>query len=257
MNYSKMERTNIYFISDCHFGVPDYEKSLTREKEFVQWLEEIKHNAKAVYLLGDIFDFWFEYKYVVPKGYVRLLGKLAELSDMGVEIHYFTGNHDMWVFDYFTKELRAKIYRKPQEFTFGKKSFLIGHGDGLGPGDHKYKFIKSIFANRICQKLFAWLHPWIGIGLANFFSRKSRLANQINDKISKGEEKEYIIQFIKSSLVSKHHDYFIFGHRHLTFDMKIQNSRYINLGEWVHERNYAVFDGQELYFVKYNSLKSN
>jgi UDP-2,3-diacylglucosamine hydrolase len=169
--------TKIYFASDLHLGVPNKEKSLEREKRFVKWLDEIKSDASAIYLVGDVFDFWFEYKKAVPKGYVRLLGKLAEISDSGIDIHFFTGNHDMWVFDYLEKEINLKIYRKPQEITINGKSFFIGHGDGLGPHDKGYKFIKKIFSNKLCQWLFARVHPNLGISIAEYWSQKSRIAN--------------------------------------------------------------------------------
>ena len=242
----------IYFASDFHLGVPDYEKSLEREKRIVKWLDEIKTDAEELYLLGDVFDFWFEYKTVVPRGYVRLLGKLAELSDSGITIHYFTGNHDMWTFDYLSKELKVKIYREPIEAKYGNKEFYIGHGDGLGPGDHGYKFIKKIFSSKICQWLFAILHPNLGIGLANYFSRKSRVATGISDEKFLGEEKEWLVIHSKELLEKKHYDYLIFGHRHLPLDIKINgNSRYINLGDWIRYNTYGVFDGEVFSLVYY------
>jgi UDP-2,3-diacylglucosamine hydrolase len=209
---------------------------------------------KSVYLVGDIFDFWFDYKTVVPKGFVRILGKLAELSDRGVELHLFTGNHDVWFFDYFEKELNAKIYRNPLEISIGNKNFFIAHGDGLGPGDYGYKFIKKIFRNPFCQWLFRWLHPDIGVSLANFFSKTSR-ASQDEHKPFLGEDKEWLIIFANDQLKkSPDIDYFIFGHRHLAQDLVLKNgkSRYVNLGHWFGEGNYAVFDGQELYLKKFD-----
>ena len=236
----------IYFASDFHLGVPTYEKSLIREKKVVDWLDLIKKDAEELYLLGDVFDFWFEYKTVVPRGYVRLLGKLAELSDSGILIHYFTGNHDMWTFDYLSKELNVKIYRVPIEAEYGSKKFFIGHGDGLGPGDHGYKFIKKIFASSVCQWLFARLHPNFGIGVAEYFSKKSRVATGISDEKFLGEEKEWLVIHSKELLEKKHYDFLIFGHRHLALDIKINgNSRYINLGDWIRYNSYGVFDGNE------------
>ena len=236
------QRNKIYFASDCHLGVPNYERSLEREKKFVKWLELIKSDAEEIYLLGDIFDYWFEYKQVVPKGFVRLLGKLAELSDSGITIHYFTGNHDMWMFGYFPNELNILLYRKPVERIISEKKFFIGHGDGLGPVDYGYKFIKKVFSNKICQWLFARLHPNFGIWLAKYCSRKSRIANEHVDEIFLGEEKERLIQFVKENEKSTHFDYYIFGHRHLPIDLKIGDARYINLGEWVNNFSYAVLD---------------
>jgi UDP-2,3-diacylglucosamine hydrolase len=237
----------IYFASDFHLGVPDYATSFEREKRVVRWLDSIRHDAEEIYLLGDVFDFWFEYKTVIPKGYIRLLGKLAELSDSGIRIHYFTGNHDMWVFDYFEKELNIPVYRKPVERTINGQKFYIGHGDGLGPGDYGYKFIKKVFANPVCQWLFARLHPNFAIGMAGFWSRRSRLANGPKDEVYLGEEKEWLVIHSREILRRQHFDYFIFGHRHLPLDIRLsETSRYVNLGEWVNYNSYAVFDGTRL-----------
>ncbi|MDP4266190.1 MAG: UDP-2,3-diacylglucosamine diphosphatase [Bacteroidota bacterium] len=248
MNLTNTKRK--YFISDFHFGIPDYESSMLREKKAVEWLEAIKNDADEIYILGDVFDFWFEYKKVIPKGYTRFLGKLAELSDSGIIIHYFTGNHDMWVFDYFEKELNFKMYREPITCTFNNKKFFIGHGDGLGPKDYGYKFIKIIFANPICQFLFSWIHPDISIPIANFWSKRSRIAN--NDEIFESEEKERLLSFAKSILKKEEYNYFIFGHRHLPLDIKInEKSRYINTGDWFNNFSYAYFDGNEVYLTTY------
>jgi len=241
-----VERNKIYFASDCHLGVPDYDSSLVREKFFVKWLDTIKTDAKEIYLLGDVFDYWFEYRQVVPKGFVRLLGKLAELSDAGIKIHYFTGNHDMWMFGYFTKELNIPIYRKPIVLELNGRKFFIGHGDGIGPDDYGYKFIKIVFSNKVCQWLFARLHPNFGIWLAKYFSRKSRIANGETDEVFLGEEKERLIQFINNNEKEIHFDYYIFGHRHLPIDLSIGNSRYLNLGDWVKHNSFACWDGEKL-----------
>ena len=168
----------IYFVSDFHFGVPDTENSRKREDLFVRWLDSIKMDAEEIFLMGDLFDFWFEYKTVVPRGYTRLLGKLAEISDSGIKIHLFRGNHDMWAFDYLNKELQIEIHRDPEIKVFNNKVFYLAHGDGLGPGDRGYKFIKKVFQCRINQWLFRWIHPDIGIHLGLFWSKKSRYANQ-------------------------------------------------------------------------------
>jgi UDP-2,3-diacylglucosamine hydrolase len=245
-------RTKIYFISDSHLGVPDYAGSLNREKLLVRWLDEVRSDASEIYLLGDIFDFWFEYATVVPKGFVRLLGKLADLSDSGIKIHYFTGNHDMWMFDYFPKELGIDLYRAPVSREIGGKRFMIGHGDGLGPSDHGYKFIKKVFASRLCQWLFARIHPNLGVRIALYFSRKSRIACGDTDEVFKGADKEYLLLHINELLQKEHFDYIIYGHRHLPFDLKLkENSRYINLGDWVTHFTYAVFDGTDLEFKSY------
>ncbi len=238
------EKTKIYFASDFHLGAPDHDRSLAREKRIVAWLDEIKKDAAEIYLMGDLFDFWFEYKYSIPKGYTRLLGKIAELTDSGIPVILFTGNHDMWMFDYLNKELGVTIHRKPIEKVYSDKKFFLGHGDGLGPGDHGYKFIKAVFANPVCQWLFARIHPNLGIGIANYWSGKSRMAQ--GKETFKGEENEFLISFIKEKEKSEHFDYYIFGHRHLPLEIKIGNSLYINLGEWVNFSTYAVFDGEKL-----------
>jgi len=241
------DRKNIYFISDSHLGVPDYESSLKREKHLVKFLDEIKNDAKEIYLLGDIFDFWFEYKTVVPKGYIRLLGKLAELSDSGIILNYFTGNHDMWIFDYFKKELNVNMFKEPIVRTYNNYKFYIGHGDGIGPDDKGYKFLKKVFSNRLNQWLFARLHPNFGIGLALYFSRKSRVANGNTDEVFLGDDKERLIVYAKEMLQKEHFDFFIFGHRHLALDVKLaENSRYLNIGDWIKNFSYIVFDGETL-----------
>lgn len=211
------------------------------------WLDEIKDDAAAIFLLGDLFDFWFEYKHVVPRGFVRVLGKLAEISDAGIPIHFFTGNHDMWTFDYLTKEIGVTLYREPIEITMNNKAFYIGHGDGLGPGDLGYKFMKKIFDSPILQWCFARLHPNFGIGLANYFSRSSRAKNATADKIYHGDDKEMLVQYSKELLAKKHYDYLVFGHRHYAQDLKLaKDARYINLGDWVVDFTYAVFDGEQM-----------
>jgi UDP-2,3-diacylglucosamine hydrolase len=237
----------IYFVSDLHLGTPDKESSFRREKRFVAWLDSVKGDAAEIYLLGDIFDMWFEYKRVIPRGYSRLLGKFAELADKGVVFHYFTGNHDMWIGDYFTTEFGMKIYRKPVVRTINGKKFFIGHGDGLGPGDYGYKFIKRVFAGKLNQWLYARLHPNFALGLADFFSRRSRAATGNNDEVFVSEEKEMLVRFARQYLEIEHIDYFVFGHRHLKLDIKIsENSRYINTGQWITGSSYAVFDGNQL-----------
>ena len=243
--------SKIYFASDLHLGVPNKEKSLEREKLFVQWLNDIKSDAEAIYLVGDIFDFWFEYKKAVPKGYVRLLGKLAEISDSGIPIHIFTGNHDMWLFDYLEDEINAHIYREPIEISLKGKHFFIGHGDGLGPGDYGYKLIKKIFKNKLCQWLFERIHPNLGIAIAQYWSKKSRIANGEKNESYHGE-KEWLTQFCKEKMKTIEVDYFIFGHRHLPLEVDLGiNTTYINLGEWVNYNSYAVFDGKKLELKRY------
>lgn len=235
----------IFFASDFHLGVPNYEDSLAREKRIVRWLDSIKSEAQAIYLLGDIFDFWFEYRQAIPKGFIRLQGKLAELRDAGIPIIFFTGNHDMWMFDYFPRELNIPIYRNPVVLTCNNQKLMIGHGDGLGPGDTSYKILKKFFNSKICQWLFARIHPNLGIGIAKIWSRKSRISNTKREEKFEGEENEFLLTYCKELEKHHHHDYYIFGHRHLPLDLEVgANSRYINLGEWVHFNTYAVYDGK-------------
>lgn len=242
----------IYFVSDCHFGIPDREKSLVREKLLVKWLEEIKHNTEELYILGDLFDYWFEYKSVVPRGYSRLFGKLSEIADSGIKIYYFTGNHDMWMFGYLEQELGLQIIRQPVEKNIRGKEFYIGHGDGLGPGDYGYKFLKKIFKCRLCQWLFARLHPNFATAIGWHVSRRSRLSRGDTDQIYRGDEGEYLLIYSKEKLKEKHFDFFVFGHRHLPLDIPLsENSRYINTGDWFYNFTYGEFDGKEFYLKKY------
>ncbi len=237
----------IYFASDFHLGAPSYDSSIQREKKIVEWLNAIQHDAAEVFLVGDIFDFWFEYKQAIPKGFVRLQGKIAELTDKGIPVHVFTGNHDMWIFDYLPKELGVKVYREPIEREFFGKRFFIGHGDGLGPGDRGYKFIKKVFANRFCQWCFARLHPNFGIWLANKFSKTSRAKTGKSDEKFLGEEGEWLIQYCKQKLETEHYDYFVFGHRHLPLEIDLpKNSKYFNLGEWINYRSYLEVSAESV-----------
>lgn len=243
--------SKVYFSSDYHLGVPSAEKSLEREKLIIRWLESIEHDAQMIFLVGDIFDFWFEYGHVVPKGFVRILGKLAMLSDKGIELVIFTGNHDMWMFGYLTAELGAVIYRKPVAFTFRgdqETTILIGHGDGLGPGDRFYKMLKHIFSNSFFQMLFRITHPDIGMWIASQWSKRSRIANiKKGEERFMGEDKEWLLQYCREVETEQHYDFYIFGHRHLPLDLRVgKTSRYINLGEWVTQQTYAEFDGVDL-----------
>ena len=242
----------IYFASDFHLGVPTYEKSLAREKKIVAWLDMVKQDAEEIYLLGDVFDFWFEYKHAIPKGFVRLQGKIAELTDSGIKVHWFLGNHDMWIFDYIPKELGVELHQTEIEKTYNGQLFYIGHGDGLGPGDKGYKFIKKVFRSKISQWFFARLHPNFGIGLANFWSRKSRKYTGDADAKFYGEDKEMLIQYCKRKVQEKPYNFFVFGHRHYPLDFKInEQSRYINTGDWITYFTYAVFDGKTMALKEY------
>ena len=242
---SIISQKNIYFLSDFHLGAPNAVESLKREKRIVQFLDAIKNDAQQIFIVGDMFDFWFEYKLVVPRGYTRLLGKLAELTDFGIKIHFFAGNHDMWMRDYFQNELNIPVYYQPTPFEFNGKKFLIGHGDGQGPGDHGYKFLKKLFRNPLCQWMFGILPPYFGLGIANYFSKKSRELASQKVEVFLGEENEWLIIYCKEVLQKEQYDYFIFGHRHLPIDYTLnENSRYINLGEWINYDSYAVFNGE-------------
>jgi UDP-2,3-diacylglucosamine hydrolase len=245
LQFSSLDNKKIFFASDFHLGVPDHATSLIREKKIIAWLESIRHEAHSIYLLGDIFDFWFEYKYTIPKGFIRLQGKLAELRDAGIPIIFFTGNHDMWMFDYFTTELDIPIYRSPQVLQVGEQRLMIGHGDGLGPGDTMYKFLKRFFNSKTCQWLFARIHPNLGIAIANKWSRSSRISNTKKEETFEGEEREFLWVYCQEQEARAHHDFYIFGHRHLPLDLRISDtSRYINLGEWVNFTTYAEYDGR-------------
>ena len=244
----------VYFLSDFHLGAPNDTESRKREDRLVRFLQDARKDAGIIFIVGDIFDFWFEYKTVVPKGFVRILGTLAQIADEGIQLHIFTGNHDLWMQDYLSKELNAKLYFEPQTFTIQNKQFLIGHGDGLGPGDEGYKRLKKIFTNPICQWLFRWLHPDAGILLANYFSRKSRAKTGNADELFLGEDKEWLILYTKEKAKTMAVDYFIFGHRHYAIDLKISDkSRYINLGDWIRLNTYAVFDGTDLQLLTWEA----
>jgi UDP-2,3-diacylglucosamine hydrolase len=244
----------VYFLSDFHLGAPNDTESRKREDRLVRFLQDARKDAGIIFIVGDIFDFWFEYKTVVPKGFVRILGTLAQIADEGIQLHIFTGNHDLWMQDYLSKELNAKLYFEPKTFTIQNKQFLIGHGDGLGPGDEGYKRLKKIFTNPICQWLFRWLHPDAGIQLANYFSRKSRAKTGNADELFLGEDKEWLILYTKEKAKTMAVDYFIFGHRHYAIDLKISDkSRYINLGDWIRLNTYAVFDGKDLQLLTWEA----
>ncbi len=237
-----MERNKIYFASDFHLGIPDFESSLEREKKIVRWLNSIEDDAAKIFLVGDLFDFWFEYKYVVPRGHVRLLGKIAELKDKGIDIHVFTGNHDLWMYGYFEEELKVPVHHDSIQFEFGGKKFFVGHGDGIGPGDNGFKFMKRIFKSKAAQVLYGMLHPYIAFKVARFFSHNSRRANE--EEAFLGDDKEWQIIYAKEVLQKEHVDYFLFGHRHIVLDKPIaENTTFINLGDWIIHFTYAEFDG--------------
>lgn len=244
---------NIYFASDFHLGAPTYEKSLEREKAICAWMDSIRPTCGELFLVGDIFDFWFEYKNAIPRGFVRLQGKIAEFTDAGIPVHFFTGNHDMWIFDYLPQELGIQLHRNPVQRTFGTKKFFIGHGDGLGPGDRKYKILKRFFDSSICQWLFARLHPNFGIGLANFSSKSSRAKTGSEDEKFLGLENEWLVAFCNEQNQLNPVDYYIFGHRHLPLQLSIApDATYLNIGDWLRYYTFAVFDGENLRLKAWN-----
>ena len=253
-----MQQTAYYFASDFHLGAPNHQTSREREDRIVAWLESIKTDAKAIFLMGDVFDFWFEYKTVVPKGFIRLQGKLAQLADSGIKIYFFKGNHDMWVFDYFVKELGATIVS--DEFIlqdFGKRIFLH-HGDGLGKGDDGYKILKNFFRSNFCQWLFARLHPNLGIGIANYWSSKSRLASSKKEgSLHLDFEKNWIrnyYQTLKQDFGV--FDYVIMGHRHYPAIIEVdEDTKYLNLGEWVNFSTYVRLDSNGISLIDFATKK--
>ncbi len=242
----------IYFVSDFHLGIPDHDSSLKREIKLVRWLDEIRKDATEIYLLGDLFDFWFEYRTTIPKGYARLLGKLAEITDAGISVHLFRGNHDMWAFHYLQEELHIQLHREPEFKQFGLKKFYLAHGDGLGPGDHGYKLLKKIFACRFNQWLFRWIHPDIGIRMALFWSRRSRDAAQVKEKKDEERNIHLIDERITThskEILTEHPDldFLIYGHYHYPLDIRLtDHARQIVLGDWLTHFTYAQFDGEEI-----------
>ncbi|MDB5227142.1 MAG: hypothetical protein JWN78_1335 [Bacteroidota bacterium] len=251
LNISLEPGKKIYFLSDLHLRAPDHATSLIREQKVIRFIESIEANAHAIFFIGDTFDFWFEYEHVVPKGFIRILSKLAQVKQKGVDIYIFTGNHDMWFKDYLGEEAGVTICNGKMELNCNESSLLLAHGDGLGPGDLKYKILKRIFSNRFCRWLFKWLHPDIGIKIAQLWSRHSYTDPAI--EAFHGEDKEWLIQYCKKKLTERHYDYFLMGHRHLPMDIVLnEKSRYINLGDWILNCSYAVFDGENMRLIKFD-----
>jgi len=242
-----------YFISDAHLG--SGADSRQRERDLVEWLGNIEKDAERVIMLGDIFDFWFTYKQAVPRGYVRLLGKMADMADKGIEFHFFIGNHDMWLFDYLEKEIGVVMHDKPETMTIGGKLFLMGHGDGLWKGDRRYNMLKRVFRGRLNQWLFAGIHPNIGFPIAHRWSSSSRKKHSLKDNGYLGDDKEGIYIYCKQvqqqrlDAGQRPYDYFLFGHRHTPVTRPLGDATYINVGNWIEDRDYAVFDGEEVRLV--------
>lgn len=247
-----MNGKKTYFISDIHLGLPDREKSLQRELKLVKLLDKIKNDAETIYFVGDIFDFWWEYKSVVPRGFVRFLGKIAELSDSGINIIFFTGNHDVWLKDYPAEELGVSVLHEELKTVIGNKKFYIAHGDGLGPGDKNYKFLKKIFTNKFLQWCFTRLHPNFAFWLARKWSHNRRKKETHYD--FKGENKELLVLHTKEILEKEHFDFFIYGHRHFPLMLKIgKTSKHINIGDWLVNFTFGVFDGNEFSLKTYKN----
>ena len=245
-----MTRDKLYFASDFHLGAPNLAESHKRERLIVKWLDEIKQDAKAIYLVGDIFDFWFEYKTVVPKGFVRLLGKLAELVDSGIEVHLFVGNHDLWMKDYLETEVGVTIHHRNITIEEDGKKLFIGHGDGLGDGDYLYKVLRRFFTSKICQWAFARLHPNLALTIAHSWSRGSRESGEEANFIS--NEKEILFGYCQQQQALNPVDYYIFGHRHLPLELKVdERAKYINTGDWLQYNTYAVIESGNLELKTY------
>ncbi|MCQ4154429.1 UDP-2,3-diacylglucosamine diphosphatase [Riemerella anatipestifer] len=253
MTITLEDRKKIYFASDQHFGAPTLEASKLREQKFVQWLEDIRKDAQVLFLIGDLFDFWHEWQFVVPRGFVRVLGKLAELKDQGIDIYFFVGNHDLWMKDYFEKELGIPVFFEKRYATINGKRFLLAHGDGLGPGDKGYKRMKKVFTNPLAQWLFKWIHPDISMKLALYLSQKNKMISGEEDKEFLGEDREFLVRYSKEKLKAEHIDYFVFGHRHLPMILEVgAGASYVNLGDWISYYSYGVFDGTQ-FQLKYLS----
>lgn len=248
-----MPKNKTYFISDVHLGAPALNNNRERERLFVQWLDNAAKDAASIYLLGDIFDFWYEYKKVVPRGFVRTLGKIAELTDKGIPIYFFTGNHDIWVYDYLPSETGVTVYREPLIKTIEGKKFFLGHGDGLDPKEKGYLILKRFFTSKTAQFLYSRLHPNLAFWIGHKWAKHSRLAKDTEPEVSKGPDFETCVSFAKQYVEKEHIDYFIFGHRHVMMDEQLnEKSRLLVLGEWINYFSYAVFDGKELKLKQYN-----
>ena len=252
-----MSAKKIYFASDAHLGNRYLQNPLDAEKKLVRWLDVIKKDAAAIYFLGDIFDYWYEYKYVVPRGHVRFLGKLAELSDIGIEIHLFIGNHDIWMFDYLPKEIGAIIHYEPLTIELLGKKFFLGHGDEVGYRPLKYRIIQHTFRNRLNQILYSTIHPYWTFGFAQRWSLSSRKSGLADEKLKKTIEhnKKSLEEFSKSHLrINPDISFFIFGHLHIMLDEKISDSaRLLIIGDWMQQFSYAEWDGETLELKKYTS----
>lgn len=237
----------LYFASDFHLGAPNPETSKLRERKIIRWLDSVADDAAAIFLVGDIFDFWFEYGEVIPKGFIPFISKISQLRDRKIPIFFFTGNHDLWMRDYFTTELGIPVYHNPIELSVEGKIILVGHGDGLGPGDKSYKFLKKVFTNPVSNWLFRWFHPDFGVKLARSWSSHSRITNTAKDEGRFLGDDEWLWHYCKEIQASQHHDYYIFGHRHLPLELPVgEKATYFNMGEWVSQYTFLEFDGKKV-----------
>ena len=242
-------RNKIYFASDFHLGLKTGSPPVEREKKVVSWLNSVKADAREIWLLGDVFDFWWEYKQVVPRGFTRFLGTVSSITDSGIPVHFFTGNHDMWVTDYFSEECGMMIHTSPLTTTFDGKKFHLAHGEGLGTNDKGYKVLLAVFRNKPLRALYSSLHPTIGMGIGHKWSLSSRLAKGIRKEYL-GEENEDLVRYARSVMQNENIDYFIFGHRHLGMMLELkEGSRILFLGDWIKSGSYGVWDGSELRFI--------
>jgi UDP-2,3-diacylglucosamine hydrolase len=246
-----LDHKYIYFASDFHLGLDHVISSSNREKKIVSWLNSIKDDCAVLYLVGDVFDYWFEYKEVVPKGFSRLFGKLCEFVDSGIKVHLFTGNHDMWIFDYFKKEIGLEMHYQPLNVEHFGKKYHIAHGDGLGPGDRGYKVLKKIFTNPMSQWLFHRLHPNFGLWLMKKISQKSRDADVPLTSID--PEKEWLIQYSYTYQKQNKVDFFVFGHRHFPTIYKLNEGHVtvLYLGDWLTNFSYLKVDKNGPQIIKY------
>lgn len=245
-------RKKVYFLADAHLGSKTHVDSIETERKLCRWLDGVKQDALAIYLLGDMFDYWYEYKYVVPKGFTRTLGKLAELSDSGVEVHFFTGNHDLWLTDYLAKECGMILHFEPHITTIQGKKFFLAHGDGLGDTSRSFRFLRRIFHSNFLRKCFSAIHPRWTIPLAHAWSNSSRDNGGVTPYL--GEEREHLVRFAKEKLKEEPDiNYFVFGHRHVLLDLPIaEDSRVIMLGDWITLFSYAEFDGDRLQLKQFD-----
>lgn len=252
-----IHKTNTYFASDFHLGADYKDTSVDREKKIVRWLVSIEEDCNTLFLVGDVFDYWFEYKNSVPKGYFRLFGQLAKMIDSGTEIHFFVGNHDMWVKDYFLNELGIFTHFHPKTFEIDGQVFFIGHGDGLGPGDFKYKAIKKVIRNPLAQWMYGWLHPNLGLPIMKFFSQHSR--DSQGEEPIKNIEQEWLVRFCEDHSKTHDVDFYIFGHRHIPiwYNLKNKKSTYINLGEWLEFCTYGKWNGKEMSILFFENEKAH